>query len=264
MPRSEQAGDRNVPASERRRAQARRDGDVPRSSFLVRGAVFAAWGAALWLGGASAAGRCAGVARVLWDRNMAGGIPGERLAAELLALPRIALAACAPLFLAVAAAALFAHVAQTGVLFVPSRLAPEGSRLVSGPLVEKLWDRDRWVDLGLAALTMLGLVAAGGLALWGGVKGVRLWSLSPDGAALGRLGGLAGTVALACVAVLALLAAADWAYRRWSFEERIAMTPDEARREAIDAEGDPAVRGAILGRFEGMLDGRTDDERDDR
>lgn len=264
MARSEETSDRNVPASERRRARCRQQGDVPRSGVLVRSLVFAVWGSVLWWGGGATARRVADVARLLWDRSFRGGIAGAVLARELHALPRIAIEALAPLMLAVIVAALFAHVVQTGFLFVPSRLAPDGGRLSSGALVERFWDRDRWVDILLSLLAILALGTTGGLLVWTGARDLQSWPIRPSSAHLAMLVKGAGTALLASVFVLVVLSILDWTYRRWSFEQKIAMTTDEARREARDAEGDPAVRGAILGRFETMLSETENDEMDGR
>lgn len=232
--------DRTQAPSKLRRQQARERGQVAHSPELT-----------------SAVGLLAAVALL--------GVWGDDLAAALLALMRAPLSGpavlsadpaevvarlrglalgvfwpLAPVLGGFAAAALAAHQAQVGGLWVPGLLAPDPTRL--------------WT-LGHGP----GLATRGGRGAWslfkaGVVVAVAAWAIRTDWREFQRLGMLE-TPALARAAGWALwhlatalaastlvLGLADFALQYRRFESMLRTTPEEHREDQRSMEGDPGLR----------------------
>jgi flagellar biosynthetic protein FlhB len=56
---------------------------------------------------------------------------------------------------------------------------------------------------------------------------------------------LSAKLVLRCILALAVLAAIDYAFQRWQFEEGIKMTRTELKNEMKESEGDPLIRARI-------------------
>jgi flagellar biosynthesis protein FlhB len=122
---------------------------------------------------------------------------------------------------------------------------------VLGPKFERLNPLTNWkrvfnmqaiVRTGFAVLKLVVLVTV----LWL-VVGDRLPTLlrlheQPIASAGGVVADLALTILLWVSAVVTALAAADWAWQRWSFEQRNMMTKQEIDDERKRSEGDPAIK----------------------
>jgi flagellar biosynthetic protein FlhB len=137
-------------------------------------------------------------------------------------------------------AAVAAHQAQVGGLWIPGRLAPDPSRL---------WASGTGASFAHRA-------ARGGWSLVKAVVvlAVAAWAIRSGWSGFHRLGGmevhdLARTSAQALQHLLRTLAAAtlvlgliDYALQSRRFEALLQMTPEEAREDQRSMEGDPALR----------------------
>lgn len=221
--------ERTLPASPRRREEARRRGAVARSADLVSAGTLLAAATAFAFLGAGLSDRAAVLVRGSLSSLAAaepGTLPGlfeqATLGAGLTILPLIGV------FLV---AALLLNLLQTGFVFRPlsfgiaARPAAPGRATVrtAGALLKFA------VVAGLTALTLASeagaLGSASGAAAIGGSAARTAW-----------------LVAVRCGLALLVLSIADYAWQRWSFERDLRMTPADVREEARAAEGDPALR----------------------
>ncbi len=162
----------------------------------------------------------------------------KTLATQVLAALGIPLAV-------VAVAALLGNAIQHRILFSVEPLVPRASRISPAAGLARLFSRQALVNFakGLAKL-----------ALFGGVIAALLWPQRQ------RLGGLIAadpaailplTRALAVqmlgtvVAILAIVAAADYLFQYRQWYDRHKMSVREMKEEFRQAEGDPAIKGKI-------------------
>lgn len=132
-----------------------------------------------------------------------------------------------------------AFLVQKGFRFMPGRVGPDAARLMP---------RAPWGD-GTDALELLARGAA--RTFLGFYLGWRL--LGAADAPLRVAGSTVPRIAAAFthVAILwLLLAAVDWFWRRYRFEQSIMMTPAEVRAENRSTDGDPRVKAEIHARAE--------------
>src|SRR5512135_663836 len=232
--------DRTQSPTKLRRQQARGRGQVAHSPELTGAAgllavvlLLGAWGDDL------AAALLATVVEPLAAAPVISADPG----AVVARLRHLAVGVARPLGLVIGGsvvAAVAAHQAQVGGLWIPGRLAPDPSRL--------------W-----AAGTGAGLAARGTRGLWSAIKAVVVlavaaWAIRSGWSDFHRLGDL-GVGALARASghalrnLLLMLAGAtlvlgliDYALQGRRFEARLRMTPEECREDQRSMEGDPALR----------------------
>jgi type III secretion protein U len=152
-----------------------------------------------------------------------------------------------PLLLAGAGAALAAGIAQTGLSLAWRRPAPLGARLFDGM---RAYDVVRAVVI-LTALALIACrVVAGELPLLAGATG-------KSGTLLEQSGAVALAVVWPALAVVAALAATDVVIRRAAWMRRLSPSPEEAKRERRESEGDPEARRARRRAHEALARGET-------
>lgn len=234
--------DRSQPASPRRLEKAREEGQTARSRELATCLVLIAGGIAFTASGPQLAqdfGRL--LARSLrFDQHAAfsESAPVERLGA----IAADALLLVAPIFGALALAALAGGVAVGGWVFASAAASPDFKRLNPARGLAKLFSVTSLVEL-CKAFAKAALVA--GVAFWvftlARPEFIGASRAAVEGAAAGMNATLAGGF-LALAASLALIAAIDVPFVLWRHARDLRMTHRESREESRESEGDPQIR----------------------
>jgi flagellar biosynthetic protein FlhB len=154
----------------------------------------------------------------------------------------------------VALAAVALNVLQTGLLFLPNRVAPDLSRLNPLNGWRRIFSADNTVrlSLGLLKLGILGTVAFASIYQRRGEL-VSLGSYDlPRVAEL--VWQLTLSTSLKVGSAMLILALADYGFERWRYERELKMSPQELREELRNMQGDPqiAARRRIALREKGL------------
>ncbi len=224
---------RTMPASPRRRLEARQRGEVSQSRLLRVSGQLLVTVVAMWWLGSGLIEALAGMMRVSLG-NAAGGL-GQGVSDwfEPTAM------AVLPLLVVGVMASVLIGLVQTGWLFALSVPVPKWERLNPSAGLARM------VGGGSVArcLTVVGqlliIVGVGGWLVGGHWSELLSESMVPGeaggaGAASRLLGWLTvrGLQLAGCVAVVLLaLGVLDWFYQRWRFEQQLKMTPEEWRAE---------------------------------
>lgn len=228
---------RTEPASPRRLQEARRKGDVPRSSEFSAWLVLAAvLGALSWQ-----ATPLLHAMQGLFRTAFAG---APRSSYIILSEPMQALSwALLPVFAAGFVAALAAPLLLSGWTYSLPRAVP-GRAHPSRPL-SRLLSAQAWFDTLLVLLKLL----AAGAAVWWMLEnaGPELLATEPD-TALRTAAHWIGRGMLVLIAALALVSALDAAWRWWRYLRRHAMTYQEVLAEAREAELPAEMRAQLQAR----------------
>jgi type III secretion protein U len=233
--------DKKFKPSPRRLLEARRKGDVAKSSELTSTAAFIG----AMLGAVWSAGSLVPEVRSLWFRaidpvawTQGADFLGPFITQAILAFARIAL----PSLLLAAAAAAAASFLQVGPLMAFQRIQPDLNRLNPANGLKQIF---AWRNaFGLAMLVLKALLLGG--VVWASVRlsldsAVRLGNAPPlkvldvAGPLLIRVSGWAAVI-------FAMVAAADFAFQKFDHLRQQRMTLEEVKREHKDNEGDPHVR----------------------
>jgi flagellar biosynthetic protein FlhB len=150
-----------------------------------------------------------------------------------------------PVMGAVFLAALAANLIQVGFHLSGQALAPRLDKLSVSKGFGRLFSLRSLVEL-VKSLLKLGIV--GGVAYLA-VKGqsaglLSLYDMSPN-AITAFILGAALKLFLWVGLIMALVAALDYGFQRWKFEQELKMTKQEVNEEAKQAEGDPQIKARI-------------------
>ncbi|TVR81015.1 MAG: flagellar biosynthesis protein FlhB [Rhodospirillales bacterium] len=142
-------------------------------------------------------------------------------------------------------AAFAASVVQTGLLWAPSKIKPELSKLSLVKGVKRMLSLKALMEFGkgLIKLVVVGLVAfALALPL---MADLEMMPAMPLADVLARMHHVAIVMVAATVAVMLAVATVDYLFQRQDHTKQMRMTRQEVRDEHRQAEGDPHVKAKI-------------------
>lgn len=242
---AEQDQERTELPTQKRREEARRKGQIPRSQDLSTACVvLIAGGGLYYLGGSLGNGLhqlMQGGLSLSRDQALDESLAIGQFASEMMS----ALMVCAPVLGLTLVAALLAPLSIGGWNLSFSALAPDFSRLSPMTGIKRVFSVRGLVELGkaFAKFGLVGLFAA--LFLWS--KSGELLSLGaqPTAAAIGHAVSLSGQGLLTFAAALGLIAAVDVPFQLWQYTQQLKMSRQEIREEMKESEGSPETRGRI-------------------
>ena len=143
---------------------------------------------------------------------------------------------------AVALAVVVVFGMQTRLGLWPELTFPDFSRVFSAGRLKRLFKKDMFVDLGVAAVKVLTL----GWALWSALGATflslpRMVFMSPAMQVEATYRPLSAGLAKILTTV-AFLAGVDFALTRYRYRQRMKMSKDEAKRDHREESGDPMIR----------------------
>ena len=232
-------------ATPKRREEARKKGQVPRSVELSTALVCISAAAAIYALGSMAAG---GIADVMADSFR---IPAAEAMSTDMMWRRFteagsrSLMFIVPILIATFAAALAAPLAIGGWNFSGQALVPQFSRLSPLKGFARIFSVRGLVELvkGLTKVSVVGII---GIVLLKALA-PQLMGLSaePVGAAIGHSASLAAYSLLILCIGLAIIAAVDVPFQLFQYSKDLKMTRQEVRDEYKESEGSPETRGRI-------------------
>lgn len=241
----EQQQDRTEQATPKRREDARKKGDVPRSRELtMTGVMLSGAAAILFMSGPAA------------KRIVAGFEDALRIAPEQLANPMQmieaftnfgahALVSIAPLAIVLLAAVFLSATAIGGWSFSMKAAAPKAGRMNPVKGIKRVFSANSLNELVKAMAKFL-LVALIAIAwLWNSVEELLGLSREPVESAIPHAIHIAGVSLLVVSCGLIFIALADVPFQLWNYQKKIRMTRQEVRDEFKETEGRPEVKSRI-------------------
>jgi flagellar biosynthetic protein FlhB len=240
------AENRTEKATPKRRDEARRKGQVARSTDVNTSAGLLAALVALALTGPTTVSRLADVVR---SGLMQSGQPDLVTTAGLGQLAAWAgtavLTAAAPVVVAALAGGLVANVAQVRPRLTLSATKPSFAKLNPVNGIKRLFGKQALFET-VKALAKTGVVTAvAGSALYGQLGELGGMVGLPPEAVLAETGSLVFSIAIRAAVALALLALVDYAWQRRRHEQSLRMSKEEIKQEMRQSDVAPEVRGAI-------------------
>jgi flagellar biosynthetic protein FlhB len=237
--------DRTFSPTQKRREDARRKGQVPRSrevvSVLVLGGgvlSLSMAGDEMWDGLLAVARQCFDAANnVALDANSVQALASDWLFATLTILT--------PVLLASSVGALVGGFGQVGILISGEAVAPQISRISPLAGFKRLFSLNALMEFlrGVAKVVVLGVLLW--LTLSGQVDTVLGLGTGGVEELLPTVGNLSFRLMRNVLVILAVLAIADFAYQRWKHTQDLRMTFQEVKEEFKQSEGDPMLRSRI-------------------
>jgi flagellar biosynthesis protein FlhB len=256
------ASEKTIPATPRRRQQAREEGRVAHSYDLASAAILVAGIVILLTLGANVAeffGRLVRqqLAGESWLSHASQASSADFIVEQFRSTVTSLTAVLAPVLglLMVVAAAI--HLIQTGFLWLPERISPDLGRINPLAGLQRMFSLASAVRLSLGIIKFTLVFAIGALALYHQRLEIpRLASLEPRQLAPAIVSITLWT-SLKIAVALAILAICDYGYEYWKLERDLRMTPEELREEMKSFEGNPQIRSRLR-RMQGQSPGQAD------
>jgi flagellar biosynthetic protein FlhB len=243
---ADEGAEKTEQPSEKRRQEYRQRGEIPRSRDIVSVLVLFC---ALFYFAALGRGLVTGLSEVMTfylDLRRAGELTVPALQAlgwELVG--RMALLV-GPLVGMIIGVGLLANIAQVGVLFTTKPLELDFNKLNPLPRFVSTFFSKHSLGQLVGSVAKISLV---GVVVWGTLQGERsrIRSLAgvPLAAGTAYMIDRALDVVMNVALTLIIIAIADYAWNRWSLEQKMKMTKQEVKDEAKEHEGNPHVKGKI-------------------
>jgi len=237
--------ERTEPASQHRREEARREGDVPRSKEVDTCLLLLSAAVGLWLlGGALARDLSLFLAAGLtFDRVHAfePEILLNRLAADLGGV----LLAFAPLAVLLVVVALVSPLLIGGWIFSTKQIKPDLSRLSPFRGLGNMLSVHAAAELAKAMgkAVIAGMVAL--MVVWHQKEALLTLSLEPLNLGSAHVGELLLKGFMATTGALCVIALVDVPFQLWHYARKLRMTREEMRQESKEMEGDPQIKARI-------------------
>jgi flagellar biosynthetic protein FlhB len=232
-------------ATPRKREEARKRGQVARSTELNTALGILGMLTVLTMAGHYMLEELAKVSRFAWGGLGTFDLTGADLMRHSLNFGLELLIVMGPLLLGAFIIAVGSNVLQVGFLFAPEALTVKWDNISPAKGWERIYSRRTLVELG-KGLLKIGVI---GLTAWltlSGQSETLLALMNTDlGLFMTAIGGIAFTLFLRVGLVLLALALADFLYQRWEYEESMKMTKQEVKDEYRQMEGDPLVKARI-------------------
>ena len=238
--------ERTEQATPKRRKQARTEGRVVKSADLIAGGSLLC--ATLLIASTSRGGL--EYYETLTQSQLAGGFTLQTdvasFSSELTRLFLGAFGRLALLILTLACSTLVANLLQSGLLFLPNKLAPDFSRVSPFKNFANIFSFGAFAHLGFSLFKGFFLLFVAFLFLR---KNLETLVSLPNGTPM-QCALFAATfmkkLALTLCACLLGLGAFDYVVKRFQFERSLRMTPEEIREELKEESGNPLAKGRIL------------------
>ena len=233
------------PATAKRREDARRKGNVAQSKEISTVFVlFSGLGVLFFLGLYVFRG-LSDVMRWIFQNLGSMDLQSQSSYAFFLSLFQQVLMILAPILLIILVAAVAGNIVQVGLLFTTEPFIPKISTFnpISG--LGKLVSLKAFVELAksVAKLIIVGSVAF--LTLWGDLESIPDLIFMGVEDILSFICSRSIKLVFYTGLVLIILAALDYAFVRWKYEQDLKMTKQEVKDERRAREGDPTVKGRI-------------------
>lgn len=238
--------EKTEPASDRKREEARRKGNVARSVELNSAFVLLFGLLILYSAGSALVAGLGGVARTMF--SIAGDLPVTMETVHHLAgggAIRVGLL-LAPIILGIMLIGLSASYLQVGFVYSPEALRPSAAKLNPLNGIKKVMiSRRSLMELGKSLIKVLVV----GLVAYSGIQDVILEAPSlvesdPEGL-MGFLGSAAFSLSLKTGLAFMVLAVIDFFYQRFEHERNLRMSKEEVKEETKTMEGDPLVKSRV-------------------
>ncbi|HSW44753.1 MAG TPA: flagellar biosynthesis protein FlhB [Phycisphaerae bacterium] len=236
------AQERSEPATPRRREEARKRGQVPKSTDLAAAVVLLGTLLLLYVTRETLMGRL----QMFLEHCL--GPPGDDatsldgMMAMLFWAGRATAEMVLPLLVVVFILALATSFGQVGVLFTATPFTPSLNRINPLSGLKRIFSARSVVQLVMGLVKMAVLTLVAWLTLKGRIGELANTSLLSHWSFVEAAAGLLFTLGLRLALALLILAIIDLAYQRWKHDRDLRMTKQEIKEEMRRMDGDPHIK----------------------
>lgn len=245
MAESESGQDKTEEPTEKRRREARKKGQLPRSRELNTLSVLMAGAGALLVYGAHLAEVLMGVMRNSFEMSRETAMRSESMLQLLGTAARGAAEGLWPILLVLLCAALIGPISLGGWLFSGEALAPKFSRMNPLEGIKRMFSAKSVLELFKALIKFVVVLAVAVLVLRSDKEALLALLHQPLQTAIVESVKVVGWSAFWMACSLLLIAAVDVPYQLWDNRQKLLMTKQEVRDEYKDSEGKPEIKAKV-------------------
>lgn len=246
-----EGGEKTEPATEKKRSDARKEGQVAKSKEIENAFSLLALFVVLRIWTGMLGDNLTGLFRAVYDDipeyiklydgrvNITSitGLVGEVLLQVLITL--------APVFAIAFIVSFVCDVAQVKWQPTLKPLKPKGSKLNPIKGFKKIFSKDSLIELVKSILKIVIISVVAYSYLKKNATGLFLLYDKSLNAAIGEIGLLVINMGIRIAIAYLIIAFADYLYQRWKFNDDLKMTKQEVKEEYKEQEGDPQIKGKI-------------------
>lgn len=238
---AEESGEKSFDATPHRRQQAREKGQIAYSQDLGSAALLLVAAGLLQGMGGGVVNLLTGILQQ--GLGEVGPLAGSQqdIVASTVSLIQTTTFAILPMLMLLVLAGVGTSVFQVGLLFVPSRIAPDISRLSVIKGLQRIFSLQGTARLGFGMLKVLVVTITALVAIWLRRHDILNSAELTTGLIAQLIVDLTITTLLWVGVALLVLALADFAFQRWKHEQDLKMTFQEMREEMKNLQGDPQI-----------------------
>ena len=238
------SGSRTEEPTQRRLAEARRKGDVAKSSEAPAFMALAATALVLVMAGGSISRDLAAKLLPFIERPDSFELSGPG-ALKIMNLTLQAIAPAGAVMLAAMAAAVAGNVMQTGFIWAPSKLAPDPSKVSPGAGFARIFGPDGLVNFLKSFAKLLAVAAAAWMVLRPRADTLAMLGRMDVAAILPLSAQWLQALAIGALIVFGVIAGADWFWQRQRFMQKMRMSREELKQDTKETEGDPHIKAKL-------------------
>jgi len=236
---------RTEQATPRRKQEARKRGQIARSTELTAALVlfamlmwFRYFGLDMFTGMASEA-------RYFWGNLGGHEFTVEGIMAGGSALIFRCMMILAPLLLLLMFVGILSNIAQFGILFTTTPITPKFDHLNPASGFKRIFAMRTAVDMTKAVFKVALVTWVAWSVISSSFQDMLMQSVRPVNVSMAAAGQMAFSLGIKVVLALLALAIIDYLYQRWEYDRSLRMTRQEVRDEYRQLEGDPMVKARI-------------------
>jgi len=245
MAEGESGQDRTEQPTSKRLEEARKQGQVPRSTDLTAAAVMLLAGTGLYMMGGHLGGQLYNIMRAGLTLTREESVDESRALALFGNETLHALLACAPILGLTLVAAVAAPMAIGGWNLSFSALAPKFDKLNPSNGLQRMFSSRSGVELAKALAKFLFIAMVAACLLWKNAGELMGLGSEPINAALTHAARLTGHAFLILAGTMGLIAAVDVPWQLYQHNQKLKMSRQEIKEEAKESDGSPEMKGHI-------------------
>ena len=237
--------ERTEQATPRRREEARKKGQVPKSREIPSVMVLMAGGSILFFLGTFMVQQLSSLTvQFLGQVGTLSLNPDSLQSLNMKLIPSLLLI-LSPVLITVSVISILSHYVQSGPLLAPDTIKPDWSKISLVKGFGRMFSKQSLVEL---LKSIFKIVIIGGMAysiIKKEMPHVLLLTGQEPSAILHYVRSISWGLLLKVGLVMMLLAGLDYLFQRWSYEKSLRMTKQEIKEEMKSTEGDPLIKSRI-------------------
>lgn len=240
------AQDKTEKPTSKRLNEARRKGQIPRSTELNASVVILVGGVATYTFSKAIPGRFKMLMEGLWEQGFHTAFESSISADLFKVVIHHFMVMLAPILLACLTAAIAVSIAQTkGVNFSWEAVQPKFSKLSPMSGIKRLFSLRSLLDLAKSILKFVVISTTAYSVYQSEQETVMNLMLAAPAQTIETLGSLALRIVLRVGLIMLLLSFLDYYYQKWQHLRDLRMSKQEVKEEHKQSEGNPQVKGRI-------------------